>query len=83
MQNSTEISLDSVASVAEFYAKLSEQLGDGSRRIRNADALADLLQEAGITRVRVAEWNVPLKDSLVIFAVFADVSVTLQIGSRD
>lgn len=79
MTSSHTISLGQVSTVHDFYEQLSAQLFNGSRQIRNADALADLLQEAQVSHVHVDQWDIPLAQALVIFQVFQDLKITLAI----
>lgn len=74
------ISLGRVETPSDFYSQISSQLFDGSRKIGNADTLADLLQEAKIEKVSVSQWDIPLENSLIIFRIFADLKITLEIA---
>lgn len=76
----SHIFLGRVDTVADFYNQLSAQLFNGTRAIHNADALADLLQETSVEKVSVSHWDIPLENSLIIFRIFADLKITLEIA---
>lgn len=61
-----------------FYTALSARLCPDESPITNADALADVLRSNHVEHVVASDWQLDLREELVLLAVFKDLGITLR-----
>lgn len=68
--------LGPVSSVESFYAQVGTATG---RRVRNLDALFDVLSDTPTTHISCEDWGLDWRASISILRVLRDLGISLKL----